>query len=135
MIVNLISLILIFIENSISVNSILVGISLPYLSFILGKKKNLLLILLVYVFMSLQSDRYFFNFFLLSLFCGVNFFIFRFIEYSRKISLYLPIMDIIFYFLYSYRNFEIEYLLVNIIFFIIFNYIYTARSREIKGNK
>ena len=135
MIVSLISLILIFIENSISINSVLVGVGLPYLSFVLGKKKNLFLILLVYIFMSLQSDRYFFNFFVLVLFCGINFFIFRFIEYSKKILFYLPIMDIIFYLLLSYRNFKIGYLLVNVIFFIIFNYIYTTRTREIKGNK
>lgn len=124
----ILSLIFIFIENSLPLNSELMGVCLPFITFIIGRKKSAFFIFLAYIFLSLQSDRYFFNFILLSFFCGANYFLFSYIEYSKKVIIYLTVLDIIFYLLFTYNNFDIKYAIINSITFLILNYFYATRE-------
>ena len=121
-----ISLILIFIGNSLPLNGILMGVTLPFVSFIIGKRRSLFFIFLAWLLYSLQTDKYSYNFLILVLFSAVNFFLFHYVEYNRKSILYLVPLDIAFYMLVVFdsifNEIDIVYLVINIVSFFIFNY-------------
>ena len=136
MIVIIVSLILIFIGNSLPLNGVLVGITLPFITFIIGKRRSSFFIFLAWLLFSLQTDKYSFNLLVMSLFGFLNFLLFCYVEYDRKSIFYLIPLDIVFYLLIVYKSFytgiDIEYLVVNIVSFFIFNYFYTSRKNKRK---
>ena len=131
-----ISLILIFIGNSLPLNGILMGVTLPFVSFIIGKRRSLFFIFLAWLLYSLQTDKCSYNFLILVLFSAVNFFLFHYVEYNRKSILYLVPLDIAFYMLVVFdsifNEIDIVYLVVNIVSFFIFNYFYSSRKNKRK---
>ena len=136
MTVIIISLILIFIGNSLPLNGVLVGITLPFITFIIGKRRSLFFIFLAWLLFSLQTDKYSFNLLVMSLFGFLNFLLFCYVEYDRKSIFYLIPLDIVFYLLIVYKSFftgiDIKYLIINIISFFILNYFYTSRKNKRK---
>ncbi|QYR56628.1 hypothetical protein [Fusobacterium vincentii] len=136
MIVIIVSLILIFIGNSLPLNGVLVGITLPFITFIIGKRRSLFFIFLAWLLFSLQTDKYSFNLLVMSLFGFLNFLLFCYVEYDRRSIFYLIPLDIIFYLLIVYKSFysgiDIKYLIINIISFFILNYFYTNRKNKRK---
>ena len=136
MTVIIISLILIFIGNSLPLNGVLVGITLPFITFIIGKRRSLFFIFLAWLLFSLQTDKYSFNLLVMSLFGFLNFLLFCYVEYDRRSIFYLIPLDIIFYLLIVYKSFysgiDIKYLIINIISFFILNYFYTSRKNKRK---
>ena len=136
MIVIMVSLILIFIGNSLPLNGVLVGITLPFITFIIGKRRSLFFIFLAWLLFSLQTDKYSFNLLVMSLFGFLNFLLFCYVEYDRKSIFYLIPLDIVFYLLIVYKNLfngiDIKYLIINIISFFILNYFYTSRKNKRK---
>ena len=136
MIVIMVSLILIFIGNSLPLDGVLVGITLPFITFIIGKRRSLFFIFLAWLLFSLQTDKYSFNLLLMSLFGFLNFLLFCYVEYDRRSIFYLIPLDIIFYLLIVYKNLfngiDIKYLIINIISFFILNYFYTSRKNKRK---
>ena len=131
-----ISLILIFIGNSLPLNGILMGVTLPFVSFIIGKRRSLFFIFLAWLLYSLQTDKYSYNFLILVLFSAVNFFLFHYVEYNRKSILYLVPLDVAFYMLVVFdsifNEIDIVYLVVNIVSFFVFNYFYSSRKNKRK---
>ena len=136
MTVIIISLILIFIGNSLPLGGVLVGITLPFITFIIGKRRSLFFIFLAWLLFSLQTDKYSFNLLVMSLFGFLNFLLFCYVEYDRRSIFYLIPLDIIFYLLIVYKSFysgiDIKYLIINIISFFILNYFYTNRKTKRK---
>lgn len=136
MIVIIVSLILIFIGNSLPLNGVLVGITLPFITFIIGKRRSLFFIFLAWLLFSLQTDKYSFNLLVMSLFGFLNFLLFCYVEYDRKSIFYLIPLDTVFYLLIVYRSLftgiDIKYLIINIISFFILNYFYTSRKNKRK---
>ena len=136
MIVIIVSLILIFIGNSLPLNGVLVGITLPFITFIIGKRRSLFFIFLAWLLFSLQTDKYSFNLLVISLFGFLNFLLFCYVEYDRKSIFYLIPLDIVFYLLIVYKNLfngiDIKYLIINIISFFILNYFYASRKNKRK---
>ena len=136
MIVIIVSLILIFIGNSLPLDGVLVGITLPFITFIIGKRRSLFFIFLAWLLFSLQTDKYSFNLLVISLFGFLNFLLFCYVEYDRRSIFYLIPLDIIFYLLIVYKNLfngiDIKYLIINIISFFILNYFYTSRKNKRK---
>ena len=136
MTVIIISLILIFIGNSLPLDGVLVGITLPFITFIIGKRRSLFFIFLAWLLFSLQTDKYSFNLLVMSLFGFLNFLLFCYVEYDRKSIFYLIPLDIVFYLLIVYRSLftgiDIKYLIINIISFFILNYFYTSRKNKRK---
>mgnify|MGYP003092293939 FL=1 len=132
-----ISLILIFIGNSLPLNGILMGVVLPFISFIIGKRIIPFFIFLAWILYSLQTDKYSYNFLILILFSIVNFFLFHYVEYNKKSILYLVPLDVAFYMLVVFRSvinneIDIVYLVVNIVSFFILNYFYSSRKNKRK---
>ncbi|WP_315322811.1 hypothetical protein [Fusobacterium pseudoperiodonticum] len=132
-----ISLILIFIGNSLPLNGILMGVVLPFVSFIIGKRISPFFIFLAWILYSLQTDKYSYNFLILFLFSIVNFFLFHYVEYNKKSILYLVPLDVAFYMLVVFRSvinneIDIVYLVVNIVSFFILNYFYSSRKNKRK---
>ena len=136
MIVIMVSLILIFIGNSLPLDGVLVGITLPFITFIIGKRRSLFFIFLAWLLFSLQTDKYSFNLLVMSLFGFLNFLLFCYVEYDRRSIFYLIPLDIIFYLLIVYKNLfngiDIKYLIINIIGFFILNYFYASRKNKRK---
>ena len=136
MIVIIVSLILIFIGNSLPLNGVLVGITLPFITFIIGKRRSLFFIFLAWLLFSLQTDKYSFNLLVMSLFGFLNFLLFCYVEYDKKSIFYLIPMDIGFYLLVVYKSLytgiDIKYLIINIISFFILNYFYASRKNKRK---
>ena len=136
MTVIIISLILIFIGNSLPLDGVLVGITLPFITFIIGKRRSLFFIFLAWLLFSLQTDKYSFNLLVMSLFGFLNFLLFCYVEYDRKSIFYLIPLDTVFYLLIVYRSLftgiDIKYLIINIISFFILNYFYTSRKKKRK---
>ena len=136
MIVIIVSLILIFIGNSLPLNGVLVGITLPFITFIIGKRRSLFFIFLAWLLFSLQTDKYSFNLLVMSLFGFLNFLLFCYVEYDRKSIFYLIPLDIVFYLLIVYKSLftgiDIKYLIINVIGFFILNYFYTSRKNKRK---
>ena len=124
MTVIIISLILIFIGNSLPLDGVLMGIILPFITFIIGKRRSLFFVFLAWILFSLQTDKYSFNLLVMSLFAFLNFLLF----------FYLVPLDICFYLLTVYKSFfigiDIEYLIINIVSFFILNYFYTSRKNK-----
>ena len=132
-----ISLILIFIGNSLPLNGILMGIILPFISFVIGKRISPFFIFLAWILYSLQTDKYSYNFLILILFSIVNFFLFHYVEYNKKSILYLVPLDVAFYMLVVLKSvinneIDIVYLVVNIVSFFILNYFYSSRKNKRK---
>ena len=136
MTVIIVSLILIFIGSSLPLDGLLVGITLPFITFIIGKRRSLFFIFLAWLLFSLQTDKYSFNLLVMSLFGFLNFLLFCYVEYDRRSIFYLIPLDIIFYLLIVYKSFysgiDIKYLIINIISFFILNYFYTNRKNKRK---
>ena len=136
MTVIIISLILIFIGNSLPLDGVLVGITLPFITFIIGKRRSLFFIFLAWLLFSLQTDKYSFNLLVMSLFGFLNFLLFCYVEYDRRSIFYLIPLDTVFYLLIVYRSLftgiDIKYLIINIISFFILNYFYTSRKNKRK---
>ena len=136
MIVIIVSLILIFIGNSLPLDGVLVGITLPFITFIIGKRRSLFFIFLAWLLFSLQTDKYSFNLLVMSLFGFLNFLLFCYVEYDRKSIFYLIPLDIVFYLLIVYKSLfngiDVKYLIINIISFFILNYFYTSRKNKRK---
>ena len=121
-----ISLILIFVVNSLPLNGFLMGVILPFVSFVVGKRRSAFFIFLAWILYSLQTDKYSYNFLILVLFSIVNFFLFHYVEYNKKSILYLVPLDVGFYMLVVLKSIvsnelDIVYLVINIISFFIFN--------------
>ena len=131
-----ISLILIFIENSLPLNGILMGVILPFISFIIGKRRNPIFVFLAWLLFSLQTDKYSYNFLILTLFSVVNYLLFHYVEYNRKSILYLVPLDIALYILVVFNTIfygiDIVYLIINIVSFFILNYFYSSRKNKRK---
>ena len=131
-----ISLILIFIENSLPLNGILMGVILPFISFIIGKRRNPIFVFLAWLLFSLQTDKYSYNFLILTLFSAVNYLLFHYVEYNRKSILYLVPLDIALYILVVFNTIfygiDIVYLIINIVSFFILNYFYSSRKNKRK---
>ena len=136
MTVIIISLILIFIGSSLPLDGLLMGITLPFITFIIGKRRSLFFIFLAWLLFSLQTDKYSFNLLVMSLFGFLNFLLFCYVEYDRKSIFYLIPLDTVFYLLIVYRSLftgiDIKYLIINIISFFILNYFYTSRKNKRK---
>ena len=136
MTVIIISLILIFIGNTLPLDGVLVGITLPFITFIIGKRRSLFFIFLAWLLFSLQTDKYSFNLLVMSLFGFLNFLLFCYVEYDRKSIFYLIPLDTVFYLLIVYRSLftgiDIKYLIINIISFFILNYFYASRKNKRK---
>ena len=136
MTVIIISLILIFIGNSLPLDGVLMGITLPFITFIIGKRRSLFFVFLAWILFSLQTDKYSFNLLVISLFTFLNFLLFCYVEYDRKSIFYLVPMDIGFYLLVVYKSLytgiDIKYLIINIIGFFILNYFYASRKNKRK---
>ena len=132
-----ISLILIFVVNSLPLNGFLMGVILPFASFVVGKRRSAFFIFLAWILYSLQTDKYSYNFLILVLFSIVNFFLFHYVEYNKKSILYLVPLDVGFYMLVVLKSIvsnelDIVYLVINIISFFIFNYFYSSRKNKRK---
>jgi hypothetical protein len=113
------------------------GVTLPFVSFIIGKRRSLFFIFLAWLLYSLQTDKYSYNFLILVLFSAVNFFLFHYVEYNRKSILYLVPLNVAFYMLVVFKSvinneIDIVYLVVNIVSFFIFNYFYSSRKNKRK---
>ena len=136
MIVIMVSLILIFIGNSLPLDGVLVGITLPFITFIIGKRRSSFFIFLAWLLFSLQTDKYSFNLLVMALFGFLNFLLFCYVEYDKKSIFYLVPMDIGFYLLVVYKSLytgiDIKYLIINIIGFFILNYFYASRKNKRK---
>ena len=131
------SLILIFIGNSLPLNGVLMGVVLPFVSYIIGKRRSPVFIFLAWILYSLQTDKYSYNFLILVLFSVVNFFLFHYVEYNKKSILYLIPLDVAFYMLVVFKSvianeIDIVYLIVNVVSFFILNYFYSGRKNKRK---
>ena len=124
------------IGNSLPLDGVLVGITFPFITFIIGKRRSLFFIFLAWLLFSLQTDKYSFNLLVMSLFGFLNFLLFCYVEYDRKSIFYLIPLDTVFYLLIVYRSLftgiDIKYLIINIISFFILNYFYTSRKNKRK---
>ena len=136
MIVIMVSLILIFIGNSLPLDGVFMGIVLPFITFIIGKRRSSFFIFLAWLLFSLQTDKYSFNLLVMALFGFLNFLLFCYVEYDKKSIFYLVPMDIGFYLLVVYKSLytgiDIKYLIINIIGFFILNYFYASRKNKRK---
>lgn len=130
----IISLILIFIENSLPTNGVMVAIAFPFISAIIRDKRSYILIFLSYIVMSLQSDRYLYNLIILILYIILNYIFFEFIDFNSLAIVYLIIIQSAFYFLLSIEIFSVKYLIINEIGFLIFNCVYT-KYNFLEANK
>ena len=113
------------------------GVVLPFISYIIGKRRSPVFIFLAWILYSLQTDKYSYNFLILVLFSVVNFFLFHYVEYNKKSILYLIPLDVAFYMLVVFRSvianeIDIVYLVVNIVSFFILNYFYSSRKNKRK---
>lgn len=129
---SILSLVLIFIENSLPVNGIILITSLPFISYNARKEGSIFYFFVAYLLMSLQTDRYFYNFIVILIYSILNMLLLSYIEYNKKTIFYMLLIQISFYFLMSYRFISIKYIFINICGFIIWNYIYT-KNIENKG--
>ena len=120
----------------ISLVLIFMGIVLPFITFIIGKRRSSFFIFLAWLLFSLQTDKYSFNLLVMSLFAFLNFLLFCYVEYDKKSIFYLVPMDIGFYLLVVYKSLytgiDIKYLIINIIGFFILNYFYASRKNKRK---
>ena len=136
MTVIIVSLILIFIGSSLPLDGLLMGITLPFITFIIGKRRSLFFVFLAWILFSLQTDKYSFNLLVMALFGFLNFLLFCYVEYDKKSIFYLVPMDIGFYLLVVYKSLytgiDIKYLIINIIGFFILNYFYASRKNKRK---
>lgn len=130
----IISLILIFIENSLPTNGIMVAIAFPFISAIIRDKRSYILIFLSYIILSLQSDRYLYNLIILILYIILNYIFFEFIDFNSLAIVYLIIIQGALYFLLSIEIFSVKYLIINEIGFLIFNCVY-AKYNFLEANK
>ena len=112
------------------------GITLPFITFIIGKRRSLFFVFLAWILFSLQTDKYSFNLLVMALFGFLNFLLFCYVEYDKKSIFYLVPMDIGFYLLVVYKSLytgiDIKYLIINIIGFFILNYFYASRKNKRK---
>ncbi|WP_336162426.1 hypothetical protein [Fusobacterium polymorphum] len=136
MTVIIISLVLIFMGNSMPLDGVFMGIVLPFITFIIGKRRSSFFIFLAWLLFSLQTDKYSFNLLVMALFGFLNFLLFCYVEYDKKSIFYLVPMDIGFYLLVVYKSLytgvDIKYLIINIIGFFILNYFYASRKNKRK---
>ena len=123
-------------QSILSIVGVFIGITLPFITFIIGKRRSLFFIFLAWLLFSLQTDKYSFNLLVMSLFGFLNFLLFCYVEYDKKSIFYLIPMDIGFYLLIVYRSFyigiDVKYLIINIISFFILNYFYASRKNKRK---
>lgn len=75
MTVIIISLVLIFMGNSMPLDGVFMGIVLPFITFIIGKRRSSFLFL-AWLLFSLQTDKYSFNLLVMALFGFLNFYCF-----------------------------------------------------------
>ena len=136
MTVIIVSLILIFIGNSLPLDGIFIGLIFPFISFVIGKRRNLFFIFFAWILFSLQTDKYSFYFLMISLFAFLNFLLFYYVGYNRKSIFYLIPLDIGFYLLIVHKSIyigiDIKYLVINTVSFFILNYFYTSRKNKRK---
>ena len=130
---SILALFFVLIENSIPTSSMILSVSLPFISYSIKKGNwNFLYIVFVYIFVSVQTDRYFYIFLVILIYVLISILLLSYIEYNRKTMFYILIVQIIFYCLLTLKSLNIGYLIFNICGFIVFNYIFT-KNIEIKG--
>lgn len=126
----ILSLILIFIENTLFLKGTVIFITLTFVSYLIGKRKNILYLLFVYVFFSLQTDRYFYNLLFILAYVLFNKILLTNLEYSRKTLIYISILQSSFYLIFNIKTFDLKYFLVNVVGILLFNYIYTKHLKN-----
>lgn len=128
----LLSLILIIIENNISIEGLFVCVSLSFLTYLINMKRNFIFIAIVYFLIVSQTDRYFSIGLIVFVYVFINLILASNVEYNKRSVLYYLPLQLGTYFLLSYNFFRLEYLILNLFGLVIFNYIYT-RSAEKSG--
>lgn len=129
---SILSLVLILIENSLPLSGVILLTTLPFISYTVRRKGSMFYLLVTYILMSAQTDRYLYIFLIVLVYIIVNQILFSYIEYNKKTLIYILFLQIVFYGLFTFKAFDVKYLLLNICGFIFWNYIYT-KYIEIKG--
>lgn len=130
----ILSLILIFIENTVFLKGVVLITTLPFVSYVVAKKRNPIYLVLTYIFISLQTDRYLYNLLFIILYILFNKILLINIEYTQKTLIYLLLLQSFFYVIFNFKLFELKYFILNILGFIVCNYIYT-RFFQIKDEQ
>lgn len=99
-------------------------VTFPFISSLIGRRKHYIYIIVCYLFISLQTDRYFYNFLFLLIYVIANKFLLDNTGYTKKTIIYVSILQSFFYILFSFRLLKIDYFFANVVGFVIFNYIY-----------
>lgn len=131
---SILSLIIVFIENNLAVNGVILFISLPFITYNTRKEGSFICLFLTYIFISLQTDRYFYIFLILLIYIIISTIFLSHIEYNKKTIFYMLVLQILCYLVMTYKMFSVKYLVLNICGFIFWNYVYT-KNIELKGNK
>ncbi len=135
----LLSILGVFLEVSLPFNANILVVTLSFLVYLIGikKEKNFLIIGTVAFILSLQTNDFFkimtvfiCSYYLLD-------FLFLHLSYSKSNVLIFSLIQGIIYIILSYKNLKINYMVVNIIGFTVLNYIYIyvskRKEKSIKG--
>ncbi|MDO4691054.1 MAG: hypothetical protein Q4A58_07155 [Fusobacterium sp.] len=129
---SVLSLVLILIENSLPLDGMILFTSLPFISYTVKRKGSIFFLLLTYILITTQTDRYFYIFLVILFYIILNGIVLSFMDYNKRTAVYILLLQIAFYGLLSFNVFSIKCFIINICGFIFWNYIYT-KYIEIKG--
>lgn len=133
-----ISFFMVIIEVSLPLAANMYGVTLPFLTYLVSMKKEreVFLVVLLALFHSLQTDKFFEILVILLVSYYLFYYIFTHLTYGKTSIVLITVLQGIIYYVLSINNFRKEYFLVNICIFIILNYVYMKISRKkdnIKG--
>lgn len=133
-----ISFFMVIIEVSLPLAANMYGVTLPFLTYLVSTKKEreVFLVVLLALFHSLQTDKFFEILVILLVSYYLFYYIFTHLTYGKTSIVLVTVLQGIIYYVLSINNFRKEYFLVNICIFIILNYVYMKISRKkdnIKG--
>lgn len=133
-----ISFFMVIIEVSLPLAANMYGVTLPFLTYLVSMKKEreVFLVVLLALFHSLQTDKFFEILVILLVSYYLFYYIFTHLTYGKTSIVLVTVLQGIIYYVLSINNFRKEYFLVNICIFIILNYVYMKISRKkdnIKG--
>lgn len=129
---SVLSLVLILVENSLPLDGMILFTSLPFISYTVKRKGSIFFLLLTYILITTQTDRYFYIFLVILFYIILNGIVLSFMDYNKRTAVYILLLQIAFYGLLSFNVFSIKCFIINICGFIFWNYIYT-KYIEIKG--
>lgn len=134
----IISLLGIFIENSLPFSTNICIVTLSFFIYLvsLKQKRNVVFVILISLLLALQTN-YFFRY-LIILVCSyyIISYLFSNMAYSKLNILPMTAIQMVIYCLLTYKNIRINYLIINFIGVMVLNFIYikiTQKNQNIRG--